>query len=65
MLFISTTGYDSHMMERREKRKKDGTTLNMNRTHQCSFVTQQIDEGDPSNIQVNIYTLQEREPMVQ
>jgi hypothetical protein len=23
------------------------------------------DEGDPSNIQVNIYTLQEREPMVQ
>jgi hypothetical protein len=39
--------------------------LRMNRTHQCSFVTQQIDEGDPSNIQVKIYALQEREPMVQ
>lgn len=52
-------------MKRRERRKKDGPTINMNRTHQCSFVTQQIDEGDPSNIQVKIYALQEREPMVQ
>ena len=52
-------------MKRRERRQKDGPSINMNRTHQCSFVTQQIVEGEPSNIQVKIYTLQEREPMVQ
>jgi hypothetical protein len=44
--------------------KKDGPTFNINRPHQYSFVAP-INEGNKANIQLKIYTLQKRKPLVQ
>jgi hypothetical protein len=39
IMFMSTTGWYSHMVTRRERKKKDGPTINIKRPHQYSFMT--------------------------
>ena len=51
------------MVTRREKKK--GWTYNQYKTTTSIFINDTIDEDNKANIQLKIYTLQKRKPLVQ
>jgi hypothetical protein len=51
------------MVTRREKKK--GWTYNQYKTTTSIFIHDTIDEDNKANIQLKIYTLQKRKPLVQ